>query len=97
MLLLLDNAPTYPPVNLLVRENGRFKALFLPPNVTSLLQPMDQGVIECIKRHYRKQLLRKLLLTDKDNEGTVAYHKKLTSKAAVTWYLMHGLPLKQYR
>nr|CAD7588391.1 unnamed protein product [Timema genevievae] len=38
---------------LLERENGDFKCVFLPPNVTSLQQPMDEGVIECTKQHYR--------------------------------------------
>ena len=46
VLLLLDNAPTHPSAELLERENGKFKVKFLPPNVTSLLQPMDQSVIE---------------------------------------------------
>ncbi|KAL3275228.1 hypothetical protein HHI36_019997 [Cryptolaemus montrouzieri] len=34
----------------------------LPPNVTTLLQPMDQSVIETLKRLYRKQLLRRKTL-----------------------------------
>jgi len=33
-------------------------------NTTSLIQPMDQGVIESMKRRYRKELLKKLLLAD---------------------------------
>ena len=33
---------------------------------------MDQVVIECMKRHYRRQLLRKPLIADEDEEGTVA-------------------------
>ena len=31
---------------------AKIKCLFLPPNVTSLIQPMDQGVLENIKRRY---------------------------------------------
>ena len=38
------------------------KAIFLPPNMTSLLQPMDQGVLQNIKLSYRKMLLQTLLL-----------------------------------
>ncbi|CAB3224322.1 unnamed protein product [Arctia plantaginis] len=45
VLLIVDNAPTHPTAELLERENGQFKTTFLPPNVTSLLQPMDQSVI----------------------------------------------------
>jgi len=32
-----------------------------PPNVTALIQPMDQGVIETTKRLYRKKLIMFLL------------------------------------
>ncbi|KAF8771724.1 jerky protein homolog-like [Argiope bruennichi] len=31
--------------------------MFLPPNVTALIQPMDQGVIATMKRTYRTKLL----------------------------------------
>ena len=41
---------------------------FLPPNVTSLIQPMDQGVLDSIKRHYRHKLFEELVLND--TEGT---------------------------
>ena len=41
--LLLDNAPSHPSEELI---KGEIKAAFLPPIVTSLIQPMDHGVIE---------------------------------------------------
>ena len=41
--------------------DGKITANFLPPNVTALLQPMDQGVLEAIKRVYRKSILRDLV------------------------------------
>ena len=53
-LLLLDNAPTHPSCDILNEKDEFIKVMFLPPNVTSLLQPMDQGVIETFKRYYRK-------------------------------------------
>ncbi len=45
-LLLLDNCSAHPDEDELVSSDGKIKAVFLPPNVTSLIQPMDQGVLE---------------------------------------------------
>lgn len=71
VLLLLDNAPTHPSAERLTRENGKFTVQFLPPNVTSILQPMDQSFIETLKRLYRKQLLRRLLSADSSEIETM--------------------------
>lgn len=50
ILLLVDNCPAHPVVSNL----KCIKLVFLPPNVTSVLQPMDQGVIKALKTQYRK-------------------------------------------
>jgi hypothetical protein len=34
---------------------------YLPPNVTPLIQPMDQGVIEYMKFYYQQNFLHKLV------------------------------------
>jgi hypothetical protein len=36
---------------------GQVKVVFLPPNVTSVYQPMDAGVIAMVKKKYRYRLL----------------------------------------
>lgn len=64
-VLLLDNAPSHPPEFEL--KKGNIKAMFLPPHVTPLIQPMDQGVIEWLKRRYRKKYVGSLL--DKTEGG----------------------------
>lgn len=38
-------------VNLHKKANGSLKMLILPPNGRSLLQLIDQGIIECMKCH----------------------------------------------
>lgn len=84
VLLLIDNAPSHPSDVVLSSHDGKFNVLFLPPNVTSVLQPMDQGVIETFKRFYRKQLLQMLLLDMENGEESVlSSYKKLNLKDAV--------------
>jgi len=65
-LLVLDNCSAHPDQDLLISQDGKVKASFLSPNVTSLIQPMDQGVLKSLKRHYRKSLLQDILLTEED-------------------------------
>ena len=84
-ILLMDNAPSHPSADSLVHEtdDGCIRALFMPPNVTSLIQPMDQGVLENLKRRYKRDLLRKLLLDAEEFGSYTAFAKSLTVKDAV--------------
>ena len=62
--LLVDNARSHSTcdiVDIFNQKDEFIKVMFLPPNVTSLIQLLDQGVIDCFKRLYRKDLLKKLL------------------------------------
>ena len=60
-ILFLDNCSAHPSEEELVSDDGKIIAKFFPPNVTPLIQPMDQGVLEAIKRRYRKSILRDLV------------------------------------
>ncbi|XP_060577655.1 tigger transposable element-derived protein 6-like [Ruditapes philippinarum] len=51
VLLFVDNAPSHPDDNSL--SNVLVK--FLPPNTTSMTQPMDQGIIRAMKLKFRKR------------------------------------------
>ncbi|XP_064106842.1 tigger transposable element-derived protein 1-like [Macrobrachium nipponense] len=58
-LLVLDNAPAHPPqIEEEILEEYNFEVLYLPPNTTPILQPMDQQVISNFKKLYTKHLLR---------------------------------------
>ena len=51
ILLLVDNCPAHPDLS---HVDPNVRVEFLPPNTTSLIQPMDQGVIATVKALYRK-------------------------------------------
>ena len=54
---MIDNCPAYPHiVNL-----KAIKLYFLPPNISSKTQPIDQGVIRSLKTKYRKNVVRKII------------------------------------
>jgi len=61
VLLVMDIAPAHPPnlMEELPDELSFIKVHFLPPNVTPLLQPMDQQVFANFKKLYNKALFRK--------------------------------------
>lgn len=47
------------------------KLVFMPPNTTSLIQPMDQGIIANFKRNYRSLVLRRLMTEMDGSTGTM--------------------------
>ena len=63
-VLLLDNCRAHPPANLLRSADGKITVLYMPPNTTSVIQPLDQGIISAFKRHYRMDLVKEILLSD---------------------------------
>ena len=56
-VLVLDNCPAHPNEVDLISDDGSITALYLPPNATSLIQPMDQGVLVALRRRCKKILL----------------------------------------
>ena len=54
--LIIDNCPAHTSISNLTNV----QIVFLPPNTTSILQPMDQGVIRSLKAHYRGRVVRLL-------------------------------------
>lgn len=79
-VLLIDNAPSHPLELNLISDDGQIKAMFLPPNVTSLCQPMDQCVIASMKNYYRFHFMKRLVEEDED---LVKFWKSVTIKDAI--------------
>ena len=51
ILLLIDNVPSH-----IIDEYSNINIQFLPPNTTSKIQPLDQGIIRSVKCAYRKTI-----------------------------------------
>ena len=58
VLLLLDNASPYTVGVRRAPPPPRIKVVFFPSNATSIYQPLDQGIIQNVKHHYRKKWIR---------------------------------------
>ena len=61
ILLLLDNAPTHSSAEELNEIDPNGRVMYLLPNVTSLVQLIDQGVIWALKRRYKTGFLYEML------------------------------------
>ncbi|XP_030753966.1 jerky protein homolog-like [Sitophilus oryzae] len=79
-VLLLDNASSPPPPEELKSDDGSIFTRYMPPNVTPLIQPMDQNSIRLTKLFYRKNLLWQIIGTNKDIGETL---KSLSLKDAI--------------
>ncbi|XP_065662532.1 tigger transposable element-derived protein 4-like [Hydra vulgaris] len=62
--LLVDNCSAHPHIEGL----SNISLIFFPPNTTSVLQPMDQGVIRSLKAHYRHKIVRLCIKAVENNE-----------------------------
>ena len=68
ILLLVDNCSAHPHSIGVVN----IKLHFLPPNTTSLMQPMDMGVIHNLKAFYRSRLNIRIITALDADEDTLA-------------------------
>ncbi|XP_026475403.1 tigger transposable element-derived protein 1-like [Ctenocephalides felis] len=65
-LLILENAPGHPVR--IADIDPQIKVVFLPPNTTSLLQPMDQRVIASFKAYYLRRTFSQAVKAN-ENDG----------------------------
>lgn len=59
VLFIIDNCPAHPKQ---VKDKLKFiKLEYFPPNMTSIVQPMDMGIIQNLKVHYKRRILTTIL------------------------------------
>ena len=80
VLLFIDNAPSHP-----AQQLSNVKVQFLPPNTTSVLQPLDAGLIKTMKSNYRKCLLRAVLSRIDQNLTVSEIQKQISVLDAYHW------------
>ncbi|XP_070182988.1 tigger transposable element-derived protein 6-like [Littorina saxatilis] len=89
ILMLVDNCSARPPVTL-----SNVKLHFLPPNTTSKLQPCDAGIIQTVKAHYRKRLLRHILVNMDEASSATELAKTVNILHAIRWLDLAWCSLK---
>jgi hypothetical protein len=67
VLLVIDNAPGHP-VHL---NHPNVEVIFLPPNTTALLQPLDQGIIAAFKAYYLRRNMNRLFCDMEENVSLI--------------------------
>jgi len=80
ILLVLDNAPSHPKIQL-----SNIQLSYLPPNMTSAAQPLDQGIIQSFKINYRKFLLQKLISEAESCTSVSDFTRRVTVLDAIRW------------
>lgn len=80
IVLLLDNASAHTAHGM---ELKSVTVVFLPPNTTAKLQPMDAGIIASFKRRYRHRQLEHAL--DVEEQGSQANIYMLDQLTAMKW------------
>ena len=85
-LLLLDNAPSHQLSGTLQSDDGKIKTIFLPPNTTTAIQPMDQAILDPCKRRYKRKLLAHIILENESADKPVPeILKAIPMKDVVYW------------
>lgn len=91
IVLVVDNCPAHPKISTLTN----IKLIFLPPNTTSLIQPLDQGIIRSLKCHYRKiQQLNHLETVESGKPYVVANVYEAIVNIHRAWNLVTSVTIK---
>lgn len=77
VMLIVDSASCHSNIPTIMRSGYTYTVSYLPKNVTSLIQPMDQGVIATMKHYYRHNLLCDLVI-EKNTQDILSYYNHYT-------------------
>lgn len=83
IVLLLDNAGCHPKD--LSEKYSNIRIIFMPPNTTSVLQPLDLGIIKNFKVYYRKLLLQHIIAKLEECSTAHEVVKSVDVLIAIRW------------
>ena len=83
VILLVDNAGGHNMSHKLVELLTNVNVYFLPPNTTSVIQPMDQGIIAAFKCYYTKLIILDMLNQIEEKEK---YEQIITKQSILFIY-----------
>ncbi|XP_046472560.1 jerky protein homolog-like [Neodiprion pinetum] len=79
-VLLVDNCRSHRYVKI-----NDIEVNFFPPNVTSLIQPMDQGIIQTVKLHYEINLVNAIVEAQNENVTLIEFLKTIDVHKVIFW------------
>lgn len=59
--MFIDNCSAHGKIEAMEQLLKAITLVYFPPNTTSHLQPLDQGIIHSLKSHYRARMIRKFM------------------------------------
>ena len=87
---MLDNCTAHPKL----KGFTNIKLIFLSPNTTARIQPMDAGVIRCLKSHYLKNLAKMCLVVFEEKKDFTINVLEGTKLISNGWNEVSEAPIK---
>ncbi|XP_035229300.1 jerky protein homolog [Stegodyphus dumicola] len=81
IVLIVDNCSAHTSLKVLVKDN--VSVLFFPPNCTSIIQPMDMGIVHALKCKYKTAFLKSMLNFLNSGKTIQEFLKFFSIKSAV--------------
>jgi len=81
IILFVDNATSH----VVSKKLSNVHVKFLPPHLTTELQPLDQGIIQAMKANYSKSMLYSLLAAARKFNTLTEFAKSITVFTAIRW------------
>ena len=76
---MIDNCPSHK----ITIELKQIEILFIPPNQTSIYQPLDQGIIKCFKTIFNGKKLENIIEMIETGKDTFKCYKEISIKDAI--------------